>query len=66
MKKINVSDITLKNLSENREVSLLFREKTAIVALADSLGADTVELPAIKKMYKESLKERHLSAGILM
>ena len=40
MKKIHVADITLKKLSEDREVSLLFREKTAIAACADSIGAD--------------------------
>ena len=55
MKKINVSDITLKTLSENREVSLLFREKTAIAALADTLGADTVELASIKNLREDTI-----------
>ena len=30
MKKITITDITLKKLSQDRAVSLLFREKTAI------------------------------------
>ena len=48
MKKINVADITLKKLSEEREISLLFREKSAIANCADQLGVDVVELPAVK------------------
>ena len=44
----------------------------AFCTLSDAQGwvsrsdESRLELPAIKKMYKESLKERHLSAGILM
>ena len=30
MRKINVADITLKTLSQERDIALLFREKTAI------------------------------------
>ena len=44
MKKIIVTDITLKKLSEEREISLLFREKSAIANCADNIGADAVEL----------------------
>ena len=47
MRKINVADITLKKLSEDRAVSLLFREKSAIANCAGRLGVDTVELPAV-------------------
>ena len=43
MKTINISDITLKNLAAMREVSLLFREKSAIANCADLLGANVVE-----------------------
>ena len=44
MRKINVADITLKQLSEDRAVSLLFREKSAIATCADKLFADCIEL----------------------
>ena len=37
MRKINVADVTLKKLSEDRAVSLLFREKSAIANCADRL-----------------------------
>ena len=40
MKEIKISDITLKKISEDREVSLLFREKSAIASCADKIGAD--------------------------
>ena len=55
MKKINVSDITLKKLATDREVSLLFREKTAIAVCADSLGADTVELAPVKNIREDAI-----------
>ncbi len=46
MRKISIGDITLKKLSEDPAVSLLFREKAAIAGCADSVGADAVEVPA--------------------
>ncbi len=55
MRKINMADITLKKLSEDRAVSLLFREKSAIAGCADKLGADSVELPAVKSIREDSI-----------
>ncbi len=55
MKNINITDITLKKLAENREISLLFREKTAIAALADALGADAVELAPVKSLREDTI-----------
>ncbi len=55
MKKIAISDITLKKLSGNREIALLFREKTAIAACADSLGADSVELSPMKNLREDTI-----------
>ncbi len=55
MKKIYVADITLKELSEHREASLLFREKTAIASNAAILGADAVELAPIKKLREDTI-----------
>ncbi len=55
MKKINIADITLKKLSEDRAVSLLFREKSAIANCADALGADTVELPGVKSPREDAI-----------
>jgi len=55
MKKINITDITLKKLSEDREVSLLFREKSAIANCADIIGVDAIELPAIKSLREDTI-----------
>ena len=55
MKKIIVTDITLKRLSEDRAVSLLFREKSAIAKGADGLGVDAVELPARKSLREDTI-----------
>jgi len=47
--------VTLKKLSQDRAVSLLFREKTAIAACADSIGADAVELSSIKNLREDMI-----------
>lgn len=55
MRKINISDITLKKLAEDRSVSLLFREKAAIARCADSLGADVFELAPVKNAREDAI-----------
>ena len=55
MKKANITDITLKTLAQDREVSLLFREKTAIAVCADSLGVNAVELAPIKNLREDTI-----------
>ena len=55
MKQIKVADVTLKKLAEDRAVSLLFREKSAIASCADKLGVDAVELPAVKNAREDAI-----------
>ena len=64
MKKINVTDITLKKLSQEREVSLLFREKTGIAVCADSLGADAVELAPIKNLREDTIINKTIAQNV--
>ena len=64
MKKIEVIDITLKKLCKEREVSLLFREKAAIVAVADLLGADVIELPAIENYREDAIVNKTISQNV--
>ncbi len=64
MKKINITDITLKMLSQDRDVSLLFREKTAIAACADSLGVDAVELAAIKNLREDTIIYKTIAQNV--
>ncbi len=64
MRKINVSDITLKKLSEDRAVSLLFREKSAIANCADRLGADCIELPPVKNVREDSIIYKTIAKNV--
>lgn len=64
MRKINVTDITLKKLSEDRAVSLLFREKSAIANCADAIGADAVELPAIKSVREDTIIYKTIAQNV--
>ena len=64
MKKINITDITLKKLAEDRQASLLFREKTAVAACADSLGADAVELAPVKNLREDTIIYKTIAKNI--
>lgn len=64
MKRISIADITLKKLSEDREVSLLFREKAAVANCADSIGADAIELPAVKSAREDSIIYKTLAKNV--
>ena len=64
MKKIQITDITLKKLSQDRGVSLLFREKTAVAACTDLLGANAVELAPIKSVREDTIIYKTISQNV--
>ncbi|MBE7038812.1 MAG: hypothetical protein E7404_07925 [Ruminococcaceae bacterium] len=64
MKKINITDITLKRLSAEREVALLFREKAAIATCADNLGADAIELAPVKNLREDAIIYKTIAQNI--
>ena len=64
MKKVNIADITLKKLSEDRAVSLLFREKSAIANCADLLGVDAIELPPVKSLREDTIIYRTIAQNV--
>ncbi|MBO5926968.1 MAG: hypothetical protein J6Q38_05385 [Clostridia bacterium] len=64
MRKINIADVTLKKLSEEREVSLLFREKSAIANNADLLGVDAIELPIIKNQREDAIIYKTIAQNV--
>ena len=64
MRKIKISDVTLKKLSEDRAVSLLFREKSAIANCADALGADAIELPRVKNIREDSIIYKTIAKNV--
>ena len=55
MKQIQIADITLKKLSDQRDLTLLFRDKTAITKCAENIGADTVELAEVKNVREDTI-----------
>ncbi len=64
MRTINIADITLKKLSEDRAISLLFREKSAIANCADALGADVIELPAVKNLREDTIIYKTIAQNV--
>lgn len=64
MKKIQIADLTLKKLSEDRKISLLFREKSAIANCADSLGADVIELPPVKNLREDTIIYKTIAKNV--
>lgn len=62
MRKILVSDQTLKQLTNKNGTGLLFREKTAVASCADRIGADRTELPAITKVKGDSIIYKTISS----
>ncbi len=64
MRTINVTDITLKKLSEDRQVSLLFREKSAIANCADALGVSAIELPAVKNLREDTIIYKTIAQNV--
>ncbi len=64
MRKISITDITLKKLSQDRAVSLLFREKTAIASCADTLGVDAVELSPVKSVREDTIIYKTISRNV--
>ncbi len=64
MRKIYVSDFTLKELASERKIPLLFREKTAIAKCIDSFGADAVELAEIKNVKEDTIVYRTIAASV--
>ena len=64
MRKIEIADITLKKLSEEREISLLFREKSAIANSAELLGADVIELPIVKNYREDAIIYKTIAQNV--
>ncbi|MBR5441421.1 MAG: hypothetical protein IKV44_00565 [Clostridia bacterium] len=64
MKEIKISDITLKKISEDRAVSLLFREKSAIASCADKIGVEVIEVPAVKSAREDKIIYKTIAQNV--
>lgn len=64
MKKIFVSDYSLKKMAEDRKRAFLFREKTALAACIEDFGADAIELNGIKNVKEDTIIYRTIASNI--
>lgn len=64
MKKITVSDYTLKELCGKDGSLLLFREKLALALSISRYGADCVELPPVRKAKEDSVVYKTISESV--
>ena len=64
MKKITVSDYTLKELCTKDGSLLLFREKLSVALSISRYGADVIELPPVKKAKEDSVVYKTISESV--
>ena len=64
MKKLFISDFTLRKYIQDGRDDLLFREKTAIAACIDNIGADQIELPPVKKEKEDRIVYRTIASMV--
>ncbi|MBQ0072289.1 MAG: hypothetical protein KBS81_10640, partial [Spirochaetales bacterium] len=64
MRRITVSDCTLRKLSENGASQLLFREKLALALCIDRYGADVIELPAVRNPKEDKIIYKTISDSV--
>ena len=64
MKKIIVSDYTLKELCTKDSSQLLFREKLSVALSISRYGADVIELPPVKKAKEDSVVYKTISESV--
>ena len=62
MKKINISDITMKQVAEG--FSLSFKEKIELAKLLDKLNIDVIELEGIENPRVDSLRIKSIAAAV--
>ena len=55
MRKIQVSDFTLRQLAEEERKDILFREKISVAASIDNFGADKIELAPVKSPREDAI-----------
>ena len=64
MKRLMISDYTLKELAKDLKNPLLFREKKAIAECIDAFGADILELPGAIRPAEDKVICRTISQSV--
>ena len=63
MKRIYVTDFSLKNAVADKDFQLSFRDKTNIAKTLGSIGADAIELAPVKNVKEDTVVNRTI-AGV--
>ena len=63
MKQIRISDVTMKQATE--EFSLSFKEKIELAKLLDKLGVSVIELEGIRSSRIDSLRIKSIAAAVM-
>ena len=64
MRKITVSDYTLKELCGKNGSQLLFREKLSVSMAIARYGADVIELPPVRKAKEDAVVYKTISESV--
>lgn len=65
MRKIGISDCTLKKYQEEtKKAGLLFREKIMVAECIDSFGVDCIEFPAIQNPREDAIVYKTLATAV--
>lgn len=64
MKTVKISDITLREIAQNRAASLSFKERVEIARTLDRLRVDVIELPAIKDEKTDLLSNKTIASVV--
>ena len=64
MRKIYVSDYTLRQMAVERKNPLLFREKVAIASAVDSMGVDTIELSPVSNFKEDRIICKTIASAV--
>lgn len=64
MRKIIISDFTLRQLAEEERKDILFREKISIAAAIDNFGADKIELASVTSPKEDAIINKTISSVV--
>ena len=64
MRKITISDYTLRDLGKDGSGQLLFRERLAIALGIDRYGADVIELPPVRSPKEDRIIYKTISQSV--
>ena len=62
MKTVNISDVTLREISHLADAGLGFNKIIKIARLFDQLGVDIIDCPPIENLQEDSLLLKSLAA----